>query len=185
MPTPLKLTIDRLPSPLGTLLLVCDDEGNLRGLHFDGDEGRMRQQLARHYGEGGYNLTAGSAPIAISKAVKAYLAGDITAVDGIPVRADGTDFQKRVWTALRRIPAGTTATYGEIAAQIGQPTAVRAVGLANGSNPIGIVVPCHRVVGANGALTGYAGGLERKRWLLDHEQYRATTIAAADHARSA
>ncbi|MDA1312887.1 MAG: methylated-DNA--[protein]-cysteine S-methyltransferase [Acidobacteria bacterium] len=175
MPIALSLTIDRLPSPIGMLLLICDEEGVLRGLHFDGDEARMRQQLSRQYGEGGYSLTSGSAPTAITKALEAYLAGDITAVDDIPVRADGTDFQRRVWAALRRIPAGTTTTYGQIAAQIGQPTAVRAVGLANGSNPIGIVVPCHRVVGANGTLTGYAGGLERKRWLLDHEQYRATT----------
>jgi methylated-DNA-[protein]-cysteine S-methyltransferase len=85
------------------------------------------------------------------------------------VATNGTDFQKSVWHALRAIPAGQTVTYGELARRLGQPTAMRAVGLANGANPIGIVVPCHRVVGANGTLTGYAGGLERKRWLLAHE----------------
>jgi O-6-methylguanine DNA methyltransferase len=173
-----------MTSPVGALLLVCDEEGFLRGLHFSDDDARMHQQLSRHYGEGGYALTSGSAPTAITKALEAYFAGDIEAIEDIPVRADGTEFQQRVWAALRRILAGTTATYGQIAVQIGQPKAVRAVGLANGSNPIGIVVPCHRVVGANGKLTGYAGGLERKRWLLDHEQYRGTTFVGAAAARA-
>jgi methylated-DNA-[protein]-cysteine S-methyltransferase len=83
---------------------------------------------------------------------------------------DGTAFQRRVWAALRDIPYGQTISYGQLADQIGQPSASRAVGLANGKNPIGIIVPCHRVVGADGSLTGYGGGIERKRYLLDHEQ---------------
>ncbi len=83
--------------------------------------------------------------------------------------AGGTDFQRRVWAALREIPSGTTRTYGDIAAELGEPGAARAVGLANGANPVAIVVPCHRVIGSAGALTGFGGGLERKRWLLEHE----------------
>ncbi len=179
MPTAAGFIYSQIPSPLGTLLLICNEEGVLGGLHFGGDEARMHQQFSRHHGEGGYTLASGPAPATITEALEAYFAGDIEAIENIPVLADGTEFQQRVWAALRRIPAGNTATYGQIAREIGQPTAVHAVGLANGSNPIGIVVPCHRVVGADGKLTGYAGGLERKRWLLDHEQYRTTTFMGA------
>ena len=102
-------------------------------------------------------------------AIAAYFAGDLAALDSLPVAGIGSDFQRRVWAALRTIPAGTTQSYGQLAAAIGQPAASRAVGLANGANPIGIVVPCHRVIGTSGALTGYAGGVERKAWLLIHE----------------
>lgn len=105
----------------------------------------------------------------------AYFAGTLTVFD-LPLASRGTDFQQRVWTALRDIPYGETATYGELAATLGRPTATRAVGLANGRNPISIVVPCHRVVGADGTLTGYGGGLERKRHLLDLE--RGDTLTA-------
>ena len=102
-------------------------------------------------------------------ALKGYFAGDLDGLKTIKWRVAGTPFQRKVWTALRTIPAGTTTSYGALAAQLDMPKAVRAVGLANGSNPISIVVPCHRVIGANGSLTGYGGGLERKRWLLQHE----------------
>jgi methylated-DNA-[protein]-cysteine S-methyltransferase len=85
------------------------------------------------------------------------------------VQTSGTPFQREVWRALRNIPCGTTVSYAKLAEQIGRPAAVRAVGLANGSNPVGVVVPCHRVIGANGSLTGYGGGIERKSWLLEHE----------------
>jgi len=91
------------------------------------------------------------------------------------VQTAGTPFQRAVWRALREIPRGATESYSKLAQRIGRPTAVRAVGLANGSNPIGIVVPCHRVIGANGSLTGYGGGMERKRWLLEHERAEAVT----------
>jgi methylated-DNA-[protein]-cysteine S-methyltransferase len=101
--------------------------------------------------------------------VHAYFAGDLSAIERLAVVTGGTDFQREVWAALRRIPAGRTLSYGALATQLGRPKAVRAVGLANGANPIGIVVPCHRVIGADGSLTGYGGGLERKRWLLAHE----------------
>jgi methylated-DNA-[protein]-cysteine S-methyltransferase len=99
----------------------------------------------------------------------AYMDGELAALDSLAVSTGGTTFQKQVWRALREIPTGTTTSYGELAKRIGRPSAVRAVGLANGANPIGIVVPCHRVIGANGSLTGYAGGLQRKRWLIAHE----------------
>ena len=96
-----------------------------------------------------------------------YFAGDVEAIDDIPVQTAGTPFQRSVWNELRNIPSGAAVSYGKLAEQIARPKAVRAVGLANGSNPIGIVVPCHRVIGSDGSLTGYGGGLERKRWLLD------------------
>src|SRR5690606_4692756 len=112
------------------------------------------------------------APRAVRTAVSAYFGGDLTALDGLTVQTGGTDFQRSVWTALRAIPAGQTRSYGQLAAAIGSPKAVRAAGLANGQNPIAVIVPCHRVIGANGTLTGYAGGLERKRWLLAHEGAR-------------
>ena len=94
----------------------------------------------------------------------------------------GTPFQRAVWAALRRIPAGETLSYGQLAAQIGKPKAVRAVGLANGSNPVGVVVPCHRVIGADGSLTGYGGGLPRKLWLLEHEGARLAPAKELGHA---
>jgi methylated-DNA-[protein]-cysteine S-methyltransferase len=112
-------------------------------------------------------------PFRFSDRIEAYLAGDLAAIDDIPVDTGGTDFQQRVWTALRRIPAGTTVTYATLARRIGHPTAIRAVGAANGQNPIAIVIPCHRMIGHDASLTGYAGGLWRKRWLLNHERLRA------------
>ena len=159
---------DRVPSPIGTLLLVSDGEA-LRALDFDDYEPRMQRLLERRYGRA-ITLTAAWDPGGAATLVRAYLEGDLQAVERIPVRTDGTAFQERVWAALRAIPAGETTTYGTLAARLGQPTATRAVGLANGANPVAIVVPCHRVIGANRTLTGYGGGLERKRWLLDHER---------------
>ena len=103
------------------------------------------------------------------QAVDAYFAGDLAALAAISWRTGGTDFQRSVWTALCAIPVGETVTYKQLAERIGRPSAVRAVGLANGANPVGVVVPCHRVIGSDGSLTGYGGGLERKRWLLTHE----------------
>lgn len=109
-------------------------------------------------------------PHGLTTAIAAYFSGDLHAIDEISVATAGTAFQRTVWRALRDIPCGTTISYGELARRIGKPDAVRAVGTANGANPIGVVVPCHRVIGANGTLTGYGGGLHRKRWLLDHER---------------
>lgn len=168
IPTP--LTLDRIPSPVGEVLVVVDADGAVRALDFHDYEDRMRRLLRRHYGE--VVLTSGRAPEAVRHAVIAYFAGDLAAFDRVEVRTGGTDFQRSVWKALRDIPAGETRSYGQLAAAIGIPKAVRAVGLANGANPVGVIVPCHRVIGSGGKLTGYAGGLERKRWLLAHEAGR-------------
>ena len=171
MPQPhetlMSLTLDRIPSPVGEVLVVVDADGAVRALDFHDFEERMRRLLRRHYGE--VALTPGRAPEAVREAVRAYFSGDLSAFDGVEVRTGGTDFQRSVWKALRDIPAGETRSYGQLAAAIGAPKAVRAVGLANGANPVGVIVPCHRVIGSSGKLTGYAGGLERKRWLLAHE----------------
>jgi O-6-methylguanine DNA methyltransferase len=162
------LTIDRLSSPIGTLLLVSDDDGTVRALDFNDCEDRMLRLLKVHYGD---TTTVGlgqpSAPA--RRALDTYFAGDLTAIDDVLVATGGTPFQRAVWTTLRRIPAGTTTSYGALAATIGHPSARRAVGLACGSNPVAVIVPCHRVIGADHSLTGYAGGLARKRWLLEHE----------------
>jgi O-6-methylguanine DNA methyltransferase len=164
---PMQLTLSRYPAPLAELLIVTDADGVLRALDFSDFEARMLRLLARHYGV--FGLAEAPAPAAITAALDRYFAGDLAALDAVPVATGGSDFQRQVWAALRAIPAGTTSGYGALAARIGKPGAARAVGLANGLNPIGIVVPCHRVIGASGALTGYAGGVERKRWLLAHE----------------
>ena len=161
------LTLDRIPSPVGEVLVVTDADGAVRALDFHDYEARLRLLLRRHYGE--VVLNEGRAPQPVRQAVEAWFGGDLTAFDAVEVKTGGTDFQRSVWRALRDIPAGETRSYGQLATAIGAPKAVRAVGLANGANPVGVIVPCHRVIGANGTLTGYAGGLERKRWLLAHE----------------
>ena len=164
---PLRLTLDRLASPVGEVLVATDADGAVRALDFHDYEARLRRLLIRHYGA--VELVEGRAPEPVRQAIQAWFDGDLTALDAVSIRTGGTDFQRSVWKALRDIPAGETRTYGQLAAAIGAPRAVRAVGLANGANPVGVIVPCHRVIGANGTLTGYAGGLERKRWLLAHE----------------
>jgi len=171
---PLKpLRLGRLSSPIGTLLLVTDDDGALRALDFDDYESRMHRLLRLHYGA--YSLRDGTASADTVHALTNYFAGDLTAIDTIGVATGGTAFQRTLWSALRGIRAGTTSTYGVLAAHLGRPRASRAVGAANGANPIAIVVPCHRVIGASGELTGYGGGIARKRWLLDHERRNTMT----------
>ncbi|MGR8919990.1 MAG: methylated-DNA--[protein]-cysteine S-methyltransferase [Gammaproteobacteria bacterium] len=160
------LLIDRIDSPIGEILVVSDGK-YLRALDFADYEDRMRSLLERQYGA--VTLTPAHDPAGVSTRVRRYLEGDVVAVDGIAVKSAGTPFQEEVWAELRGIPPGQTTSYGEIARRLGKPGSARAVGLANGSNPIAIVVPCHRVIGADGTLTGYGGGLERKRWLLEHE----------------
>jgi methylated-DNA-[protein]-cysteine S-methyltransferase len=142
----------------------------LRALVWRDYEQRLRQLLSAQYGPGSVKLQPGRISANIVAALQAYFAGDCHAIDSIEAEARGTPFQQSVWQALRRIPSGTTCSYRDLAIAIGRPQAVRAVGAANGANPICIVVPCHRVIGANGDLTGYGGGLERKRWLLRHEK---------------
>lgn len=166
-PEPIALTLSRLETPVGEMLIVTDAEGCVRALDFADYDDRMRRLLKRHWGE--VRLVDGPAPETVRAALEDYFAGDLEALDRLEVRTAGTAFQRAVWAALRRIPPGRTTSYGALAAEIGAPKAVRAVGLANGGNPVGVIVPCHRVIGAGGALTGYAGGLERKRALLRHE----------------
>jgi len=168
-------TLSRLPSPLGDLLAVTATDGTLHALDFVDFEARLRRLFARHHP--GVSLAPGEPPAELTAALAAYFSGDVTALDGLPVARIGSEFQRRVWAALRQIPAGETRSYGQLAAAIGQPTASRAIGLANGANPIGIVVPCHRVIGSGGALTGYAGGVDRKAWLLRHEGALAPLLA--------
>lgn len=160
------LFLDRIPSPIGTIVLVSDGE-SLSALEFEDHQDRLHEWLRRRYPDA--KLAPGPAARDTATRITAYFAGDLAALDAIPVRTRGTPFQERVWAALRRIPPGTTTTYGRLAATIGAPTASRAVGLANGANPVSLIVPCHRVIGADGSLTGYGGGLPRKRWLLRHE----------------
>jgi methylated-DNA-[protein]-cysteine S-methyltransferase len=161
--------IDRFPTPIGELVLIADHEGNLRAVDWADYEPRMLRLLKHHYGANAFKLEPGKNLHGLADVVNRYFAGDLAAIDTLPVETAGTPFQRAVWRALRNIPAGTTLSYANLAQKIGKPTAVRAVGLANGSNPVGVVVPCHRVIGANGSLTGYGGGIERKRWLLNHE----------------
>ena len=174
---PETLILDRVETPVGEALVVVDEAGVLRAFDFADYEARMLRLMGRHYP--GMALTPGRAPDRVRAAVTRYFEGDLTAFDGIAWATNGTAFQRKVWDALCTIPAGETLSYKGLAERIGKPSAMRAVGLANGSNPVAIVVPCHRVIGANGSLTGYGGGLPRKRWLLSHEGATFKDLAAA------
>ncbi len=177
------LRLARQSSPVGEVLLVTDDDSALRSLDFADFESRMHRLLRLHYGT--FTLTECAAPAMVTQRLSDYYDGDLHAIESIRVATGGTAFQREVWGALRRIAAGTSMNYGQLAAGLGRPAASRAVGSANGANPVAIVVPCHRVVGANGALTGYAGGTRRKRWLLDHESRHATVASMAAAASAA
>ena len=159
--------LDRLSTPIGTALLVTDTAGVLRALDWEEHEPRMRELLRLQYGA--VDLKDARAPSDLRSALTAYFKGDLDRLKAIKWRVAGTPFQRKVWTALPKIPVGTTMSYGALAAKLNVPRAMRAVGHANGSNPISVVVPCHRLIGANGSLIKYGGGLERKRWLLKHE----------------
>lgn len=167
-PPPRQLQIARLKTPIGTALLVTDERALLRALDWTDHEDRLHRLLRRYYGAG-VALGTAKAPAALRTALDGYFAGDLKQLDGIACATAGTAFQRSVWTALRKIPAGRTMSYGVLAAKLGKPAAMRAVGAANGANPLSVVVPCHRLVGADGGLVKYGGGLERKRWLLAHE----------------
>ena len=164
----MRLRLDRLASPIGVVLLVTDDDGALRALDFEDYVTRMLTLLERHYGA--VELPNGAAPKPTRQALDAYFKCDLEALASVRVATGGSPFQRQVWAALRTIPAGATMSYGQLATKLARPSASRAVGLANGANPIAVVVPCHRVIGADGALTGYGGGIDRKRWLLEHER---------------
>src|SRR5690242_7113129 len=169
---PMTLEFSEIQSPIGVLVTVAHD-GTLCALEFGERWSRRRARLARRFGAVSFRCVEDAA--GASARFAAYFGGGLHALAGLPVDAGGTPFQRWVWAALRRIPPGETISYQTLARRIGAPAAVRAVGAANGANPIGVVVPCHRVIGADASLTGFGGGLERKRWLLRHERTHTTS----------
>jgi methylated-DNA-[protein]-cysteine S-methyltransferase len=152
------------PSPIGELTLVSDGE-MLIGLYMEKREDETLRRDGRNAAQGGPACLRVTA-----EQLAAYFAGELRTFD-LPLAFHGTEFQQRCWQELQRIPFATTISYTELAQRIGKPAAVRAVGAANGRNPISVIVPCHRVIGANGSLVGFGGGLDRKRWLLRHEAH--------------
>lgn len=165
----MKLILDRIGSPIGTLLVVTDDVA-VRMLHFGDDAEYALRRLRGLYGT--IEIVEQRECLGVRERLDAYFAGEFSAFDDLPLATNGTAFQKTVWSALREIAPGTTQSYGALAKHIGAPGAARAVGLANGANPIALIVPCHRVIGADRSLTGFGGGLPRKAWLLRHEGVR-------------
>jgi methylated-DNA-[protein]-cysteine S-methyltransferase len=166
------ILFDNVASPVGPLA-VAERGGRICLVHFGGVDDSVAAALERWYP--GEPRARRKTPVGAA-VLHRYFAGDLAALDDASVEMNGTPFQKDVWAALRRIPAGTTISYGELAKRIGRRAAIRAVGTANGANPVAIVVPCHRVIGADGTLTGYGGGLDRKRWLLAHEGVTAPML---------
>ncbi len=158
-----------LTTPLGRLEVVCDGDGQLRGVDWEDGQGRLLRLLSRQYRRNPIRFDSAGPPPPAAEALQAYFAGDLSAIDRLRVEPAGTPFQQRVWQALRVIPAGMTLSYAGLAARLGQPAAARAVGAANGANPVSVIIPCHRLVGSDRGLTGYAGGVRRKAWLLAHE----------------
>src|SRR5262245_49594784 len=165
----MKLLLNRIDSPLGGVLLVTDENDSVLALGFADRESRLRRQLEEKHGR--HELRDVPSPSAIETKLARYFAGEFDALDEVQTAAGGDELQRRVWTELRRIPAGQVTSYGELARDLGYPDPRMAVevGAAIGANPIAIVVPCHRVIGKDGNLKGYAWGLHRKRWLLAHE----------------
>jgi methylated-DNA-[protein]-cysteine S-methyltransferase len=168
-------SLDRIDTPIGPLLIATDADQRLRGIEWEDHRPRFEKLLQRYHGAEGFELREATQPAPARRALQAYFDGELHAVAGLETAKAGTEFQRMVWAGLCRIPAGQTLSYGGLAAKLGRPSASRAVGLANGANPIPIVVPCHRVIGANNSLTGFGSGLPRKRWLLDHEGRYAGT----------
>jgi methylated-DNA-[protein]-cysteine S-methyltransferase len=166
----MQLFLSHIESPLGGIMLVSDVQQNVRALEFADHRARLNRGLRERYGSA--TLTEGAAPAPVVDAMAGYFAGELTALQGLPVVMPGSDLEQKVWAALRQIPAGTTTSYGKLARELGftDPRAAIDIGAANGANPIAIVVPCHRVIASNGDLKGYAWGLHRKRWLLEHEK---------------
>ena len=159
------ILIDTFDSPIGPLT-AAERGRRVCLLHFGPDGSEIDRLFDRWYpGE----PRARQALPATASVLRRYFEGDLAALDTVAVELNGTEFQKQVWQALRRIPHGTTISYAELARRVGTISAVRAVGSANGANPVAVIVPCHRVIGSDGSLTGYGGGLERKKWLLEHE----------------
>jgi methylated-DNA-[protein]-cysteine S-methyltransferase len=164
---PERLCLGRLATPIGEAMIFTDEAGRLRVLDWADCEASMAALLRRHCGS--VVPEPGSAPNNVKRLLRSYFDGDIGCLSTIEWHTAGTSFQQSVWAALTTIAPGETLSYGALAAKLGCPKSIRAVGRANGTNPISVVVPCHRVIGADGSLTGYGGGIERKRWLLGHE----------------
>ena len=167
------LDYDKFESPIGRILFASNEAG-ICALDFAGYEERMEGLLKRRLGS--FEFRRNSDPFRVKQCLHDYFNSDFRALDGVPVSTSGTAFQEQVWGALRRIPVGATETYGRLAARLGRPDAARAVGHANSLNPVAIIVPCHRVIGVSSDLTGYAGGLKRKEWLLRHEKFQGTLL---------
>ncbi len=156
------LLVDSIETPLGLFSIAVDERFGLHAANFASPVDGVKVKN----------------PGGVSEALAAYFDGELTAIDRLEVAFEkGTAFQLCVWRALREVPCGQTWSYGQLARHIGRPSAVRAVGLANGANPVAVVVPCHRVIGSDGSLTGYGGGLPRKQWLLAHEGRRSHQLA--------
>ncbi len=162
----MQILSDRIQTPIGDMMMLASDSAMLL-LEFVDAEGRVEREISTRFAKAEIMPTKN--PFGFSRLIINYFAGDLHTIDTIPTDGGGTEFQKRVWAGLRQIPCGVTISYGELATRLGDKNAMRAVGLANGQNPISIVVPCHRVIGANGSMTGYGGGMARKEWLLRHE----------------
>lgn len=165
-----RFLVDQLETPIGLLAIVADEAGRLRAVGWIDGHRRMDRSVGSGADDASVSMLPVSNPGGLTAALRGYFDGDLKAIEGLPVVMEGTAFQRAVWRALRQIPSGETRSYGQIAHKIGRPNAVRAVGLANGANPVAVVVPCHRVIGSDGSLTGYGAGIERKRWLLTHER---------------
>jgi methylated-DNA-[protein]-cysteine S-methyltransferase len=165
---------ESLPTEIGKLLILTDERDRLRAIDWEDHAARMHRLLRVQYGGDRVTVTGRGSRSAVWHLLKAYFAGELAAIEGLEVETGGTAFQRRVWASLRKIPLGQTVSYRVLATRLKCPGAVRAVGGANGANPVSIVVPCHRVIGSDGSLTGYGGGVQRKRWLLNHEGAQLT-----------
>jgi methylated-DNA-[protein]-cysteine S-methyltransferase len=157
---------DRVETPIGDMILVAKD-GVLLMLEFQDSEDRVAREMRARFGD--VELQEASNPFGLSDIIRDYFAGNLHAIDTLITDGGGTAFEQQVWKELRKIPVGSTVSYGDIAKKLGDINLSRAVGIANARNPVAIVVPCHRVIGSDGTMTGYGGGLQRKEWLLRHE----------------
>ena len=169
------LRFARVETPIGPMVLYVRGE-RVCGLGFVDSAEDLKNALVRRFG--GEIVEEEDDPAGVASRLHAYFRGDLAALDPVEIDPGGTGFQQRVWITLRLVPAGSTISYAKLAEAVARPAAVRAVGAANAKNPIAIIVPCHRVLGTDGSMTGYAGGLERKRWLLRHEGALAGALSS-------
>jgi methylated-DNA-[protein]-cysteine S-methyltransferase len=173
------IALATIDTPVGKLTIAANGS-RVCLVHFGDATDRVRSTLASWYP--GSTIELAADPAGAATVLRRYFDGDLGSLDEVDVELHGTAFQQRVWMALRTVTAGTTLSYAELAQRVDSPSAVRAVGAANGANPVAVVLPCHRIIGSNGSLTGYGGGLDRKRWLLDHEG--VTRSASGDAQRA-